>query len=112
MRFRKIAAAAALLAVSALAEAHGEEVVVSLFAQVIAVLGVILAVCVFRPLRRHAVAGVLGCFAGVALDWLATGDMPYWENHELITFLAFALPVLLSCAFVLLARRFGAKSDT
>lgn len=109
MRLRKFTVAVGLLVLSAAAEAHGEEVLVSLFAEAVTVLGILLALGVSRPLRAHAGAGVFGCIAGVVLDWHLTGDLPYRENQRLITLLGIAIPLLLSAAFVLLASRYRAK---
>ncbi|MBS0311382.1 MAG: hypothetical protein JSR88_08620 [Proteobacteria bacterium] len=94
-------------AIAAPAYAHGEQILVSFYAQAIAVAAVLLSIRLVSALRAYWVAGLFGCFAGVVVSWFATGNIPYMENQVLITVVGIALPIAFTVLCVFAARRYA-----
>ena len=88
------------------AHAHGEEVLVSFYAQAITVTVVLLSLRFVPGLRLHWVAGVAGCIAGVVASWLVTADLPYMQNQLIITAVAVITPPVVAALSVYVARRY------
>ena len=85
------------------AHAHGEEVLVSIFAQVASVIAVVLALFAVRAFRSYWIPGLLGCISGTVLSEWATGDMPYRQNAALITAICAGAPIVFTALSVLAA---------
>ena len=111
MRRNNLTAFIAASAVAAPAYAHGEQVLVSFYAQAIAVVAVLLSLRLIAAFRAHWVAGFFGCIAGVVVSWLTTASMPYMEHRVLITVLGVLLPAILAALCAYAARRYAAKSQ-
>ena len=91
-----------LLAVSPVAHAHGEEVLVSFYAQAIAVV-VCFAGLQFLPVARpHRLVGSIACIAGVVLAEFVISDVPYNDNRVVITIAMIVLPIMLTAGAVLI----------
>jgi len=85
--------------------AHGQDVIATIFYQIVTVLAIFLVLAVVPVLRRHFIVVFLGCLLGVITAWLITGDMPYTANRSLITSLDIAMPIGFTIAAVLLTKR-------
>lgn len=93
-RSRSAPLVALVLGVAVLpAQAHGEEVLVTIGAQLVTVIGVVYFLLAMPRLRAHWVLGLAGCVAGVLLSWWLTDDLPYRDNSTLITSIHVCLPV-------------------
>ena len=89
--------------------AHGEDLLRSVYAQLAAVLVTFVALGVVPALRKHRIAGVVGCLLGVVGSWLATFNLPYQANHVSVTVLLVALPLALAMIAIAAARHRAAK---
>lgn len=107
MRHKSLIAFIAGSAIVAPAYAHGEQILVSFYAQAIAVAAVLLSLRLFSAFRAHWVAGLSGCFAGVVVSWFVTGNMPYMENQALITIIGIMLPIAFAILCVFAARYYA-----
>ena len=105
---RKFIALIALV-LPATAEAHGEEVLVTVFAQFVTVAAILAIISMVRALKRYSSVGFVGCFVGVAISWALTGQMPYRENRNLITMALVVLPVISTVLALVLARLLANK---
>jgi hypothetical protein len=85
--------AAAFLAPAA-AFAHGEEIVFTLGAQLLAIVGCVVASVLFIRPRGYRALAIIGGLLGVVLSWLVTSDWPYLANRVAITALGIGLPIL------------------
>ena len=92
-------------AMAAPAYAHGEQVLVSFYAQAIAVAAVLVSLRLVSAFRAHWVAGAFGCFVGVVVSWFATLNMPYLANQVLITAVGVVLPVAFAVLCIFAARQ-------
>lgn len=91
-----------LLAISPVANAHGEEFLVSLYAQAISAV-VCLAGLQFLPVARpHRLLGSIACIAGVMLAEFVVSDVPYDDNRVVITIAMIALPITLAAGAVVI----------
>ena len=91
-----------LLAVAPVAHAHGEEVLVSFYAQAIAVV-MCFAGLQFLPVARpHRVVGSIVCVAGVMLAEFVVSDVSYNDNRVVITIVMVVLPIMLTTGSVLI----------
>jgi 4-amino-4-deoxy-L-arabinose transferase-like glycosyltransferase len=95
------------LVIPSAAFAHGEDVLGTLFAQVVAVIVSIVASVFLLKARGRTWIGVVGCVLGVIVSWTITADLPYNDNQGLITLLHVALPILGTAAAVVAARYLG-----
>lgn len=86
------------------AYAHGEDAFTSLFLQLFAVVVTFILLAIVPSLKRHSAIGVVGCLLGVAVSWILTADIPFWDNQTLITILSVAMPLGFAAIAILLAR--------
>lgn len=107
MRRSKLITLIGASVVAAPAYAHGKQVLVSLYAQAIAVAAVLLSLRLVSAFRARRVAGLFGCFMGVVVSWFATANMPYMENQVLITVVGVTLPSAFALLCVFAARRYA-----
>jgi hypothetical protein len=89
--------------------AHGEDVLVPIYGQAAVVVAILISLWLFPSIRPFWLFGGLGCFAGVALAWLALTTLPFSENQGFIIFAMAAAPAMLSAVLVLLAKRRASK---
>jgi hypothetical protein len=97
---RKRIAIVPLAALPVQAYAHGEEVLVTIYAELLTIVFVIVAFRLVPRLRRFWLGGVIACILGVVASCLATAGMPYRENMILITAISVALPLLTTTAYI------------
>jgi hypothetical protein len=90
--------------------AHGEEAVVLLLAEVVIVVGCMAASFLLLRAHHRAWLGILACLVAVAVAWGITLDLPFRDNEALITSLHLVLPVVMTAAAVIIARRFSAPA--
>lgn len=83
-----------------MASAHGEEILMTIGAQLATVLVIIVGLFVVGKFQRYLMGGVLTCVAGVILSWVLTGQMPYFENQMLITLIDVVFPLITTGAFL------------
>lgn len=95
----------ALAALPAFAFAHGEDVLVTLYAELLTIITIILALRMVPAFRRYWRGGSAFCILGVIAAWLVTWRLPYRDNQHLITALSVALPLLATAAYVIWRRR-------
>jgi hypothetical protein len=97
------------------AHAHGQDVLVSIFAQLASLIIVLAVLFGVRAFRRHWISGLLGCISGTIFSWWVTGGMPYRQNANLITAIDAASPIVFTALSILVAlrwARFRERSDT
>jgi hypothetical protein len=85
------------------AHAHGQDVLVSIFAQMASVIIVVAVLFGVRAFRRHWISGSLGCVSGTIFSWWITGGMPYRQNANLITAIDAVSPIVFSALSILAA---------
>jgi hypothetical protein len=96
-----------LLPVAALA--HGEEVLVAVYGQAIAVAATLLSLWLVPSFRPSRLVGSLACVVGAALAWLVLGPLPFLEHRALISLAAAAAPVILAVAVVYASKHHAAN---
>ena len=94
--------------ISVPAHAHGQDVLVSILAQMASVIIVVTVLFGVRVFRRHWILGLLGCISGTVFSWWVTGGMPYRQNASLITAIEVASPIAFSALAILAASRWAA----
>jgi hypothetical protein len=87
------------------AYAHGEEILLSIYAQVAAVVATLLFVWLVPAVRAHWLAGSAGCIAGVVLAWALTGHLPYMQYRAIFTTVGVLAPIGVAAVCVFLARK-------
>ena len=93
-----------LLAISQAAQAHGEEILVSFYAQAIAVVACF-AGLQFSPVARpYRLIGVIACVAGVMLAEFAVSEVPYNDNRIAITIAMVITPIIATVGALLIGR--------
>ncbi|THC45311.1 hypothetical protein [Massilia sp. Mn16-1_5] len=94
-----------LAATSQIAQAHGEEVLVSIYAQLLSVALCVLFLLFWRAARPYRLIGMAACIAGLAVaDW-ALAPVPYTEHQTLVTTVGFVVPIITSLSAVSISRR-------
>jgi phosphate/sulfate permease len=93
-----------LLAISQAAQAHGEEILVSFYAQAIAVVACFAGLQFLPVARPHRIVGVIACLAGVVFAEIAVSNVPYSDNRIAITIAMVIIPILATFASVFLGR--------
>jgi hypothetical protein len=106
----KLVAFVATSVLTSSASAHGEEVLLSFYAQAVAVVAVLLCLGLITALREHWAAGTFGCLGGVVTSWLATARVPYMENRAIITVIGVLVPPFLAGLSVYVAHRYASRS--
>ncbi len=90
--------------VSRAAHAHGEDVLTSIYAEIISV-----ALCIaFLFLRKEAkpfcAIGFAACIAGViAVNW-ALADVPYLQNQSMIMVVEFIMPLMATFSVIQISK--------
>ena len=100
-----------LLAIAPFAQAHGEEVLVSFYAQAIAVIACFACLQLLPVARPHRLAGLIAGVAGVVIVELAVADIPYHDNRMAITIAMVIVPVLATVSAVLIGRANGKRKQ-
>jgi hypothetical protein len=93
------------ISTSQLAHAHGEDVLVSIYAELVSVALCVGVLYLWRRVRRYRRTGVLACIAGLILVNLAFLHTPYDENRELITAAGIIVPIVMTMLAVYVAQR-------
>jgi hypothetical protein len=105
---RTLAIAIAATVIATPAYAHGEDVLVSIYAQGVTVVAATFLLLTIPTFRHHRLCGAVGCIVGLAVSWLMTDDMPYRANHVLITSIGIVSPLSFAGLAVLAANRYAA----
>lgn len=84
--------------------AHGEGMLVTLYAELLTVTMVILVLRFSPRFRPFWLGGTISCIVGVIASWFATARMAYFANQALITAISVALPVLAAAAYLVWRR--------
>ncbi|MGM9428752.1 hypothetical protein [Hydrogenophaga sp. MI9] len=98
-----------VLAIPTIAEAHGEEVLGSIFAEVVTVATLFALLTIVPALKRYSGAGFVGCLIGVLISWATIGDIPYRKNANFITIVLIAFPIVSTVLVLLLDKLFASK---
>jgi hypothetical protein len=91
------------LAIAGPAQAHGEDVLLSIYAQGGSIIVVLLLLFGIATLRRYWLVGLIGLIAGTVASWNITGNWPYTENRVRITVIDVAFPLAFTVIAVLVA---------
>ena len=86
------------------AHAHGEEVLVSLYAQAIAVVACFVGLQFVPVAKPHRLSGSIACIAGVVLAEFVVSNVPYNDNRAVITIAMVIFPILAAAGSVLIGR--------
>jgi len=92
-----------LLAVAP-AHAHGEEILVSFYAQAIAVAACFVGLQIVPVAKPHRLSGSIACIAGVVLAEFVVSNVPYNDNRVVITMAMVILPIMAAAGSVLIGR--------
>lgn len=106
---RKRIAFTAMVALPVRACAHGEDVLVTIYAEILTIVLVIAAFLLVPRLRPFWLGGIIACVLGVAASWLATAGMPYRENMIVITAISVVLPLLATAAYLVWRYRYAER---
>lgn len=105
-----VAVALVLAPTSALA--HGEEALVTLGVQILAIGACIAASVVFIGAKGYRALAILGGLLGGVASWQITGDWPYLTNQIEITAIHVGLPILGTLVVLLVAKVLNGKQGT
>ena len=83
-----------------LAFAHGQAVLVTIYAEFLTIVFIVLFLLVVPKFRSFWFGGTIVCFLGVVGSWLATSAIPYSSNQILITAISVILPLLSTAAYL------------
>ena len=106
---RKRAALVSLLMVPTLALAHGEDILVTIYAELLTVVAIVLALRLVPSFRRSRLGGTIFCIIGVIASWLVTSDMPYTDNQTLITTISVVLPLVATSVYLVWRHNRGVR---
>ena len=98
-----------LLSAAPLAHAHGEEILVSFYAQAIVVVACFAGLQFLSIARPHRLAGAIACIAGVVFAELSVSNIPYNDNRILITIAMIVAPIIATVGFVLIGRAYAKR---
>ena len=91
-----------LLGAAPFAQAHGEEVLVSFYAQAIAVIACFACLQLLPVARPHRLAGLIAAVAGVVIVEFSVADIPYQDHRMAITVAMVTVPILSTVCAVLI----------
>ena len=97
------------LVLPAAAYAHGEDVLIPIYAQAAVVVATMLGLWLMPKVRAHRVIASLGCLAGATSAWLSTSHLPFQQNRSLITLVMAVAPVASAALFIFVAKRYASK---
>lgn len=97
---RKSLSLVSILMFPSLGAAHGEEILVTIGAQLAVVIAIVIALFAVRRFQPYLMGGILTCVAGVVLSWVITANMPYFENKILIAAIDVCSPLVANAAFL------------
>lgn len=93
--------------VSTLAHAHGEEVLVSVFAQFVSLVICAMLIWKWRRAAGHRIIAVVACVAGVVVgDWAVSG-LAYTQYQNLITVVGLIVPLGATVGAIYVSHRFA-----
>ena len=104
---RRVLSLIALLAVAPFAHAHGEDILVSFYAQAIAVVVCFAGLQLLPAARAHRLFGFIACIAGVVVADFAVSDITYNDNRIVITIAMVVTPIISTAGGVLVARAYA-----
>lgn len=94
-----------LASVSRLAHAHGEEVLMSIYAELASITLCITFLFIWHRVRPYRVIGAVACVIGVILGNWAVSGLPYMQYRNLITAVGLIVPLAATVLAIYVARR-------
>ena len=85
------------------AHAHGEEVLVSVFAELASIALCTLVLFTWRRALVHRVVGLVACVGSIVAEYWAVSGLPYMQYRNLITAAGFVLPLAATVSAIYLA---------
>jgi hypothetical protein len=85
------------------AHAHGEEVLVSVYAQLVSIAACALVLFTWRRALAHRVTGLLACVGSIVVEQWAISGLPYMQYRTLITAAGFIVPLAATVSAICLA---------
>lgn len=89
-----------MAALPALAYAHGQDVLVTIYAELLTVFFVVLTLRLVSTFRPFWFGGTAACVFGVFASWFAVAGIPYSANQTIVTAISVILPLLTTGAYL------------
>ena len=85
------------------AHAHGEEVLVSVYAELVSIVLCALVLFTWRRALAHRLIGLAACVGSIVVEHWAVSDLPYMQYRKLITAAGFIVPLAATVSAICLA---------
>jgi hypothetical protein len=93
------------ISTSQLAHAHGEEVLVSIYAELASIALCVGLLLVWRRAKPYRLIGVVACLIGLIVQNWAVSDIPYMQRRNVITAAGFIVPVVAAMLAIYVSPR-------
>ena len=97
---KKILAATFLISWSAFASAHGQDIFVPVYIQLLAVFATVCVLLLAPRLKNYRIGGIASCFIGAMSSWPLTTRLAFADNQNLISIIDGVLPFAFAAVFV------------
>lgn len=101
----------ALASVSQLAHAHGEEVLTSIYAELVSIAICFTSLFILRRARPFRVIGGAACIVGVVVGNWAVSGLPYMQYRSLITAVGFIVPMAATVLALYVSRLIASRNS-
>jgi hypothetical protein len=89
-----------LWAVSLPAKAHGQEILTSIYAELVSITICVAILFFNKKTRPYRLPGLTACILGVVFENFALSNLPYRQYQHLITILGFTVPLTVTALAV------------
>lgn len=90
--------------VSSVAHAHGEDVLTSIYAEIISIVLCLAFLFLRKDVKQYRAVGFTACGIGVIVENWALADVPYSQYQSIVTSLGFSVPLLATFSAVYLSK--------
>jgi hypothetical protein len=91
--------------VSRLAHAHGEEVLLSIFAELASIALCIALLLIWRRAKPYRVLGAVACMLALVVENWAVSGVSYRQHRNLITIAGFIVPIAATVLAICVSQR-------
>jgi hypothetical protein len=95
--------------VSSLAHAHGEEVLLSVYAELASIAICLMLLFTWRRAAAHRVIGLVACVAGLFVGNWALSSLPFLQYGNLITAVGFVVPLAATVSAIYVSHRLDSR---
>jgi hypothetical protein len=98
-----------LASASSLAHAHGEEILVTVYAELASIAICAMVVLSWHRAVSHRVIGLMACLVSVIVGNWAVSDLPYMQYRNLITAVGFIAPLAATISAIYVSHHLASR---